>query len=56
MAEKGISALTDVELLAILIGTGTKEESAVELMRRVLADCNNNLNTLAKKEIEELCN
>ena len=55
MAERGISALTDVELLAILIGTGTKEESAVELMRRVLSDCNNNLNTLAKKEVDDLC-
>lgn len=55
MIAKGAMNLSDAELLAILIGSGTREESAVELMRRVLADCNNNLNTLGKKGIEELC-
>lgn len=56
MAALGAAALSDAELLAILIGSGTPEESAVELMRRVLADCSNNLNTLGKKGIDELCN
>ena len=37
------------ELLAILIGSGNTEESAVELMRRLLLSCDNNLNTLRKE-------
>ena len=36
MMEKGAAALSDAELLAILIGSGNTEESAVELMRRLL--------------------
>lgn len=55
MAAKGAAALSDAELLAILIGSGSSEETAVALMQRVLDDCNNNLNTLGKKEIDELC-
>ena len=55
MAAKGAAVLSDAELLAILIGSGTQEESALELTRRILADCNNNLNTLGKKSVEELC-
>ena len=51
MIEKGASALSDAELLAILIGSGNTEESAVELMRRLLLSCDNNLNTLAKWEV-----
>lgn len=50
----GSAALSNAELLAILIGSGTPGESAVELMKRVLNDCNNNLNTLGKKTIAEL--
>ena len=50
----GAEALTNAELLAILIGSGSPEETAVELMKRVLGDCNNNLNTLGKKSIGEL--
>ena len=50
MLAKGAAALSDAELLAILIGSGNTEESAVELARRLLADCRNNLNTLAKWE------
>lgn len=50
----GPSALSDAELLAILIGSGSPGESAVDLMRRVLSDCNNNLNTLGKRSIDEL--
>lgn len=48
MMAKGIDALSDAELLAILIGSGNTEESAVELMRRVLASCGNNLHELGK--------
>ena len=44
MMEKGAAALSDAELLAILIGSGNTEESAVELMRRLLLSCDNNLN------------
>ena len=45
MIEKGAAALSDAELLAILIGSGNTEESAVELMRRLLLSCDNNLNS-----------
>ena len=55
MAAKGASALSDAELLAILIGSGSREESAVELMRRLLSDCKNNLNTLGKMSLDDLC-
>ncbi len=55
MLEKGIGALTDAELLAILIGSGNTEETAVELMRRVLASCNHNLNELGKLTVDDLC-
>ena len=46
MMAKGSEALSDAELLGILIGSGNTEESAVELMRRILATCDNNLNEL----------
>ena len=55
MADLGTEALSNAELLAILIGSGSTDESAVELMKRMLADCNNNLNTLGKKTIHDLC-
>ena len=55
MASLGAEILSNAELLAILIGSGSKKESAVGLMKRLLADCNNNLNTLGKKTIRELC-
>lgn len=55
MAAQGAETLTNAELLAILIGSGSPNESAVELMKRVLSDCNNNLNTLGKKTIHDLC-
>ena len=51
----GVSALSNAELLAILIGSGNTEESAVGLMRKVLADYSNNLNELGKASIDELC-
>ena len=51
----GAEALSNAELLAILIGSGSAEESAVDLMKRVLHGCKNNLNTLGKRTINELC-
>lgn len=54
MARLGAASLGNAELLAILIGSGTPQESAVELMKRVMADCNNSLNTLGKRSINEL--
>lgn len=51
----GVSALSNAELLAILIGSGSTEDSAVELMRKVLNDYHNNLAELGKASIDELC-
>lgn len=51
----GIATLSDAELLAILIGSGNTEDSAVELMRKVLNDYHNNLNELGKTTVDELC-
>ncbi len=51
---KGISSLSDAELLAILLGSGSAKESAVELARKILRDCNNNLSELGKKSVSEL--
>ncbi|MBO7140856.1 MAG: DNA repair protein RadC [Prevotella sp.] len=51
----GPSALSDAELLAILVGSGSTKEDAVTLMKRILGDCNNNLNTLGKLTIQDLC-
>ena len=55
MEKLGTVALSDAELLAILIGKGSAKEDAVSLMKRILADCKNNLNTLGKMSIRELC-
>ena len=55
LRDKGPQALSDTELLAILIGSGSREESAVDLMKHILSDCHNNLNTLGKMSIHELC-
>ena len=55
MADLGTEALSNAELLAILIGSGSTDESAVDLLKKVLNDCNNSLNTLGKKSIHDLC-
>lgn len=55
MVKLGTEALSDAELLAILIGKGSVKEDAVSLMKRILADSKNNLNTLGKMSIHELC-
>ena len=51
----GAQALSSAELLAILIGSGSTKESAVDLMKRVLNDCRGSLNTLGKLSIHDLC-
>lgn len=53
MMLKGAEVLSDAELLAILIGSGNAEESAVVLCQRMLADCENSLNRLGKWEMKE---
>lgn len=54
LLHQGAEALSNAELLAILIGSGSPKESAVDLMKRVLSDCHNNLNTLGKMTVREL--
>ncbi len=55
LALKGKSVLSDAELIAILIGSGSRNESAVELSKRILASLENNLNALGKLSIKQLC-
>lgn len=54
MMRIGAENLSNAELLAILIGSGSTNESAVELMKRILNDCGNNLNTLGKMTVDQL--
>ena len=54
MLRKGIISLSDAELLAILIGSGNQNETAVELARRILHESNGNLNELAKFSVNDL--
>ncbi|NJB72769.1 DNA repair protein RadC [Saonia flava] len=54
LINKGKSVLSDAELIAILIGSGNRNESAVELSKRILASVNNNLNELGKLSIKQL--
>ena len=56
LLEKGKKSLTDAELMAILIGSGNRNESAVSLCKRILASAENNLNTLSKLGIKQLTN
>jgi DNA repair protein RadC len=51
---KGKSVLSDAELIAILIGSGSRNESAVELSKRILAAVDNNLNALGKLSVKQL--
>ncbi len=51
---KGRISLSDAELIAILIGSGSRNESAVSLSQRILASANNNLNELERLSIAEL--
>jgi DNA repair protein RadC len=52
---KGKSALSEAELIAILIGSGNTEESAVELSKRILKSVDNNLVELGKLNVNDLC-
>lgn len=51
---KGQTALSDAELVAILIGSGSRNESAVALCKRILASVDNNLNQLGKLSVQQL--
>ena len=55
MMMHGASSLSNAELLAILIGSGNTDESAVELMRKVLDKYNNSLSALGKCSVSDLC-
>lgn len=52
---QGRRTLTDAELIAILIGSGSRDESAVELSKRILHHYKNDLNTVGKASVSELC-
>ncbi|MEM7186549.1 MAG: DNA repair protein RadC [Bacteroidota bacterium] len=52
---KGRIALSDAELIALLIGSGNREESAVGLSQRILASVDRNLNELGKLSVHQLC-
>ncbi len=56
LSTQGRRALTDAELIAILIGSGSRTESAVELSKRIIHHYHNDLNKLAKASIAELSN
>ena len=51
---KGRSVLSDAELIAILIGSGSREESAVSLSKRILSQAENNLSELGKLSVKDL--
>ncbi|NAY92907.1 DNA repair protein RadC [Muricauda sp. JGD-17] len=54
LVAKGSSVLSDAELIAILIGSGNKSESAVELSKRILASVDHDLNKLGKLSVNQL--
>ncbi len=54
LEQKGAAALSDAELVAILIGTGNKNETAVELSKRILNEARNNLVELSRYTINDL--
>ncbi len=51
---KGLRSLSDAELLAILIGAGTREASAVDLAKHILGSAGNNLNDLSRLSVHDL--
>ncbi|ERJ59831.1 RadC family protein [Sphingobacterium paucimobilis] len=55
LLEQGRRALTDAELLAILIGSGSQGETAVELCKRILSDSKHSLSQLSKQDVYQLC-
>ena len=54
LMQKGTAALSDAELLAILISSGTRERSAIDLARDILQQAHNNLNELGRLSLKEL--
>ncbi len=54
LMQQGAAALSPAELLAILIGSGNSEETAVQLMQRVLKDCGGSLKTLSRLSFSDL--
>src|SRR5690242_13285771 len=54
MLQRSAAALTDAELLAILISSGTKEKSALDLAREILERAGNNLQELGRLSVSEL--
>ena len=54
LLQKGVAALSNAELIAILIGSGNRDESAVSLSQRILKDTENNWHQLAKLSLKEL--
>ncbi len=54
LLSKGINSLSDAELVAILIGSGNRDETAVELSQRILSLSENNLNLLGKQTVNNL--
>ncbi|UAB84662.1 DNA repair protein RadC [Zunongwangia sp. SCSIO 43204] len=55
LLRKGKLALSDSELIAILIGSGNRKETAVELSKQILASTQNNLSELGKLSVNQLC-
>ncbi|MDR2653309.1 MAG: DNA repair protein RadC [Prevotellaceae bacterium] len=53
MIQHGATNLSDAELLAIIIGSGTKNGTAVDVAKQLLANSNNSLNELGKKSIKD---
>lgn len=54
LMQKGKSALTDAELIAILIGSGYKDKTAVDVAKSLLQEAGNDLATLAKYSLKQL--
>ncbi len=54
LRDKGKAALSDAELVAIIIGSGSRNESALDLCKRILASVDNNLNQLGKLSLKQL--
>ncbi len=54
LLHNGVKSLSSAELLAIIIGSGNRHQSAVDLAKTILASCDNDLNQLAKKTVREL--
>ena len=54
LRDKGRTSLTDAELIAIILGSGNRDESAVALSKRILASVDNNLNALGKISLQQL--